>query len=134
MPLRLVIARCLEEWDVTSTDSDDSDDFCGWRVGSRELDSSGRPVQHKSRAPASTSIGASAASSATNSLRRLSSASAAAFAERRAAASRLVSSLVGTPAQEGGLFGRNSLSGGEGGVWPDASGGATVGKKNCTVQ
>ena len=35
-PLRQVIALCLEAWDVTSDDeSEDSSDFCGWRVGSR---------------------------------------------------------------------------------------------------
>ena len=37
-PLRVVVARCLEEWDVGSSDeSEDDDDFCGWRVGSRQL-------------------------------------------------------------------------------------------------
>ena len=35
VPLRHVVARCLDEWGVESTDSDDDDDFCGWRVGSR---------------------------------------------------------------------------------------------------
>mmetsp|Transcript_52851 Transcript_52851/g.87791 ORF Transcript_52851/g.87791 Transcript_52851/m.87791 type:complete len:333 (-) Transcript_52851:86-1084(-) len=31
IPLRDVIARCLEEWEVSSQDETDSDDFCGWR-------------------------------------------------------------------------------------------------------
>jgi hypothetical protein len=35
VPLRLVVARCLEEWGVHSSDSEDTDDFCGWHVGSR---------------------------------------------------------------------------------------------------
>ena len=35
IPLRSVVHRCLEEWGVDSTDSEDDDDFCGWRVGSR---------------------------------------------------------------------------------------------------
>jgi hypothetical protein len=35
-PLRQVVASCLEKWGVTSEDeSDESDEFCGWRVGSR---------------------------------------------------------------------------------------------------
>lgn len=37
VPLRLVVHRLLEEWGVESTDSEDDDDFCGWRVGSRAL-------------------------------------------------------------------------------------------------
>lgn len=40
VPLRDVVARCLEEWDVTSEDSEESDDFCGWRVGSRAREDS----------------------------------------------------------------------------------------------
>ena len=35
IPLSQIVARCLEDWDVESTSSDDEDDFCGWRVGSR---------------------------------------------------------------------------------------------------
>ena len=37
VPLRHVVSRLLEEWGVESTDSEDDDDFCGWRVGSRAL-------------------------------------------------------------------------------------------------
>lgn len=35
LPLQVVVHRLLEEWGVESTDSEDEDDFCGWRVGSR---------------------------------------------------------------------------------------------------
>ena len=35
-PLREVVALCLDKWGVTSDDeSDTSDEFCGWHVGSR---------------------------------------------------------------------------------------------------
>ena len=37
IPLCEQVSRCLDDWDVLSTSSDDSDDFCGWRVGSRAL-------------------------------------------------------------------------------------------------
>jgi hypothetical protein len=37
IPLSQIVARCLEDWDVESTSSDDEDDFCGWRVGSRAM-------------------------------------------------------------------------------------------------
>jgi hypothetical protein len=37
VPLRLVVHRLLEEWDVDSDSSEDDDDFCGWRVGRRAL-------------------------------------------------------------------------------------------------
>ena len=37
LPLRLVVHRCLDEWGVDSDSSEDDDDFCGWRVGSRLL-------------------------------------------------------------------------------------------------
>ena len=44
VPLRDVVARCLEDWEVTSEDSEESDDFCGWRVGSRaHSDSDAQP-------------------------------------------------------------------------------------------
>ena len=36
-PLREQVQRCLEQWDVCSSSSSDSDSFCGWRVGSRAL-------------------------------------------------------------------------------------------------
>lgn len=35
IPLRNVVAALLIDWGVTSDDSEDSDDFCGWHVGSR---------------------------------------------------------------------------------------------------
>ena len=35
VPLRLVVRKCLEDWGIDSELSEDSDDFCGWRVGSR---------------------------------------------------------------------------------------------------
>jgi hypothetical protein len=35
VPLRAVVASLLIDWAVTSDDSDESDDFCGWHVGSR---------------------------------------------------------------------------------------------------
>lgn len=35
VPLKDVVSKCLEEWDVQSDSSEDSDEFCGWRVGSR---------------------------------------------------------------------------------------------------
>ena len=45
-PLRQVIALCLEAWDVTSDDeSEDSSDFCGWRVGSRCADARPKEVE-----------------------------------------------------------------------------------------
>ena len=37
IPLREVVHRCLDDWGVESTDSEDDDDFCGWRVGSRAI-------------------------------------------------------------------------------------------------
>ena len=44
MPLREVVALCLERWEITSDTSDESsDEFCGWRVGSRALSASGWP-------------------------------------------------------------------------------------------
>ena len=36
-PLREQVFICLQQWDVDSSSSEDSDDFCGWRVGSRAL-------------------------------------------------------------------------------------------------
>ena len=44
LPLREQVARCLEEWDILSDSSADSDDFCGWRVGSRALPVPRRPA------------------------------------------------------------------------------------------
>ncbi len=38
VPLRSVVARCLADWEVQSDSSEDSDSFCGWRVGSRAID------------------------------------------------------------------------------------------------
>lgn len=35
IPLRKVVASLLVEWGVTSEDSDDSDDFCGWHASRR---------------------------------------------------------------------------------------------------
>ena len=35
LPLRLVVHRCLDDWGIDSDSSEDEDDFCGWRVGSR---------------------------------------------------------------------------------------------------
>lgn len=38
LPLRDVVSQCLRNWGVNSDSSDeDSDDFCGWRVGSRAV-------------------------------------------------------------------------------------------------
>ena len=39
-PLAEVVAECLRRWDVTSEDesSNEEDDFCGWRVGSRQVE------------------------------------------------------------------------------------------------
>jgi hypothetical protein len=34
-PLSEQVAQCLAEWNVDSDCSSDSDEFCGWRVGSR---------------------------------------------------------------------------------------------------
>ena len=37
VPLREQVSECLRDWDVDSSSSEDGDDFCGWRVGSRSL-------------------------------------------------------------------------------------------------
>lgn len=37
VPLRLVVSKCLEDWGIDSDSSEEEDDFCGWRVGSRAL-------------------------------------------------------------------------------------------------
>lgn len=50
VPLRETIAKCLEEWEVNSDSSEDDDDFCGWRVGSRAL--TPPPARPRSSRPA----------------------------------------------------------------------------------
>lgn len=35
VPLREIVALCLDDWGVNSSDESDSDEFCGWHVGSR---------------------------------------------------------------------------------------------------
>ena len=135
VPLRLVVARCLEEWGVTSTDSEDSDDFCGWRVGSREL-VNGRPVRSKgSRSSSSSAPATSYNNSAAASLRRLSAASLAALAERRAAASRLVAGLTGSGGN-GGTMGGDGFAGLHDVGDPSMGGpaAAQLNKKSCAVQ
>jgi len=37
VPLRLVVSKCLDDWGIESDSSEDTDDFCGWRVGSRAV-------------------------------------------------------------------------------------------------
>ena len=37
VPLRLVVSKCLDDWGIDSDSSEDTDDFCGWRVGSRAV-------------------------------------------------------------------------------------------------
>lgn len=48
VPLRDVVHRLLEEWDIESISSEDDDDFCGWRVGSRALPVPGQPAPPRS--------------------------------------------------------------------------------------
>ena len=43
LPLREVVQRCLDDWGIQSDSSEDDDDFCGWRVGSRALPLPGEP-------------------------------------------------------------------------------------------
>ena len=39
VPLREIVALCLDDWGVHSDrDESDSDDFCGWHVGSRVVE------------------------------------------------------------------------------------------------
>ena len=53
VPLRHIVALCLDDWGVNSSDESDSDEFCGWHVGSRvnrnsvsgRRDSGGPPQQ-----------------------------------------------------------------------------------------
>ena len=57
IPLREQVARCLDDWEVTSSSSDDSDDICGWRVGSRALPLPGS-TQTAARPPVNTQAAA----------------------------------------------------------------------------
>lgn len=61
VPLRDVVHRLLEEWDVESISSEDDDDFCGWRVGSRALPAPGEPARAPSRAARRPSVPAAIA-------------------------------------------------------------------------
>ena len=59
VPLREVVQRCLEEWGVQSTDSDEADDdFCGWRVGSRVEAPAARPRPRQQSASEKSRSGA----------------------------------------------------------------------------
>ena len=50
VPLREVVALCLDDWGVHSDrDESDSDDFCGWHVGSRV-------VEKDAHAPAAAAV------------------------------------------------------------------------------
>lgn len=60
VPLRLVVQQCLEDWAIDSDDSEDADDFCGWRVGSRAEPPDGQApiIAPRQRVPGSgSSIG-----------------------------------------------------------------------------
>ena len=37
LPLRDVVHQCLDDWGIESDSSEDDDDICGWRVGSRAI-------------------------------------------------------------------------------------------------
>ena len=61
VPLRLVVSKCLDDWGIESDSSEDTDDFCGWRVGSRAV-----PVPYRKedeRCPSLSNISISGSSS-----------------------------------------------------------------------
>ena len=48
VPLREIVALCLDDWGVNSAEESESDDFCGWHVGSR--------VEKVTNAPAAAAV------------------------------------------------------------------------------